>query len=131
ASHRRALRGLLRADGAGEVAATSDTALLLAWLAHRLSERAAGDPVPADALAPLEGGMYAFALADLRSREVLLHGDAEGIKPLYAMGCPDRGETWYSSTTLPLWIAAGGTRSLDPEALAWRLLSPAGRGTLA
>src|SRR5437667_8275636 len=50
ASHRRLLRGTLRAEGAGEVRATSDTALLLAWLAHRLEGRTAGDPVPLDAL---------------------------------------------------------------------------------
>src|SRR5437763_7470681 len=97
ASHRRLLRGTLRAEGAGEVRATSDTALLLAWLAHRLADRRAGDPVPLDALAPLEGGMYAFALVDLREGEAILHTDG-AMKPLYVAPRPARGETWFSST---------------------------------
>src|SRR5262245_31883989 len=55
ASHRRALRQRMRLEGAGEASATSDTALLLAWLAHRLQDRAAGDPLPPDTLRPLAG----------------------------------------------------------------------------
>lgn len=131
ASHRRAVRGRLRAEGAGEVRAASDTALLLAWLAHRLQDRRAGAPVPVDALEPLRGGMYAFALADLRAREVLLHADPDGIKPLYAAALPSRGETWFASTRTALWAAMGGARALDPEVLAARLVSPGLRGTLA
>lgn len=126
ASHRRRLRGLLRADGAGEVRVASDTALLLAFLAHRLAGRRAGDPVPDDALAPLAGGMYAFALVDLATREVLLHGDAEGIKPLYVLARPSHGETWFSSTRTPLWAVGGRPTGLDPAALAARLVLPWG-----
>lgn len=126
ASHRRRLRGLLRADGAGEVRVASDTALLLAFLAHRLAGRRAGDPVPDDALAPLAGGMYAFALVDLRTREVLLHGDPEGIKPLYVLARPSHGETWFSSTRTPLWAVGGRPTGLDPVALASRLVLPWG-----
>src|SRR5687768_14192771 len=61
ASHRRSLRQRIRAEGAGEAPAASDTALLLAWLAHRLAERQAGDPLPREAIAPLSGAMYSFA----------------------------------------------------------------------
>ncbi len=126
ASHRRRLRGLLRGDGVGEVRVASDTALLLAFLAHRLAGRRPGDPVPDDAFAPLAGGMYAFALVDLANREVLLHGDPEGIKPLYVMALPARGETWFSSTRTPLWAVGGRPTGLDPAMLASRLVLPWG-----
>jgi hypothetical protein len=99
ASHRRRLRGLLRDEGAGEVLATSDTELLLAWLAHHWSARRAGDPVPAAPLAALDGGMYAFALLDLRTREAILHTD--GAVPPCARAS-EHGETWFGSTIAPL-----------------------------
>lgn len=129
ASHRRRLRGLLRDEGAGEVRATSDTGLLLAWLAHHLAARRAGDPVPPAALFALEGGMYAFALLDLRTREAILHTDG-GIKPLHVLERPELGETWFGSTMAPLLAAAGGRRSLDPDALCDRLVAPEGRSPL-
>jgi len=129
ASHRRRLRGLLRDEGAGEVRATSDTELLLAWLSHHLAARRAGDPVPPAALAALEGGMYAFALLDLRTREAILHTDG-GIKPLHVLERPELGETWFGSTIAPLLAAAGGRRALDPDALCDRLVAPEGRTPL-
>ena len=128
--HRRALRTELRAQGAGEVRAASDTELLLAWLEHHLRDRAAGDPIPPAALGPLRGGMYAFALVDLRTREVVLHTDG-GIKPLHVMPCPDRGETWFASTLAPLFAVDGGARVLDRDELAWRLSCPSPRRPLA
>ena len=129
ASHRRRLRGALRAEGAGEVRAVSDTALLLAFLAHRLAGRAAGDPFDAGTFEALRGGMYAFALADLATREVVLHTDG-AIKPLAVAARPDRGEVWFASTTATLWAALGGTRAIDREEWAFRLFTPDGRRPL-
>jgi asparagine synthase (glutamine-hydrolysing) len=129
ASHRRALRQRMRAEGAGEAPATSDTALLLAWLAHRLADRAEGDPLPHDALAPLAGAMYSFALADLVERDVLLACDG-AVKPLHVREVEGGGETWFSSTLSPLLAAVPGPRRLDPVELATRLFSPLGRGPL-
>ena len=129
ASHRRRLRGLLRDEGAGEVRATSDTELLLAWLAHHWSARRAGDPVPAAPLAALDGGMYAFALLDLRTREAILHTDG-AVKPLHVLERPEHGETWFGSTIAPLLAAAGGSRSLDRDALCDRLVAPEARTAL-
>src|SRR5438045_3367619 len=80
AEHRRRIRGTLRAEGAGEARVASDTALLLAWLAHRCADRRPGDPVPADCFDLLSGAMWAFALVDLVGREVLLHADG-AVKP--------------------------------------------------
>jgi asparagine synthase (glutamine-hydrolysing) len=129
-SHRRALRGSLRAEGAGEVRVSSDTELLLAWLAHRLVDRRPGSAVPASAFEPLRGGMYAFALADLALREVVLHSDG-GVKPLYVMASPERGETWFASTMGPLHRAIAGPRRLDVDELAWRVVCPSPRRPLA
>lgn len=125
-SHRRRLRGLLRTEGAGEVRAASDTALLLAFLAHRLAGRRAGDPLPDEATLPLRGGMYAFALVDLVHREVLLHTDPDGIKPLYVLPRPAAGETWFGSVRAPLWAVGGRPTGLRPEGLAARLVLPWG-----
>ena len=111
-------------------AATSDTELLLAWLAHRLAERGVGAPVPFEAFEPLRGGMYAFALVDLATREVLLHTDG-GIKPLYVATRPDAGETWFSSIRTPLVDALRPRLELDPFELARRLLCPWSPGALA
>jgi asparagine synthase (glutamine-hydrolysing) len=129
ASHRRALRQRMRAEGAGEAPATSDTALLLAWLAHRLQDRAAGDPLPPDALAPLSGAMYAFAVADLVERDVLLASDGR-VKPLHVREAPERGETWFASTIAPLLAAVPGPRGVDPAQLATRLFGPLGSAPL-
>jgi asparagine synthase (glutamine-hydrolysing) len=129
ASHRRALRGAIRAEGGGEARATSDTALLLAWLAHRLVDRRAGEPLPAGTVEPLLGGMYAFALVDRREREVVLHGDG-AIKPLHAMERGALRETWFSSTLSPLLSLERGRLSVDAEEWAYRLVSPAGSRTL-
>ncbi len=129
ASHRRRLRGLLRDEGAGEVRATSDTELLLTWLVHHLGGRRPGDPVPPAALLALEGGMYAFALLDLSTREAILHTDG-GVKPLHVLERPEQGETWFGSTIAPLLAAAGGTRALDRDALCDRLVAPEARTSL-
>jgi asparagine synthase (glutamine-hydrolysing) len=125
ASHRRALRQRMRAEGAGEAPATSDTALLLAWLAHRCASRSAGDPLPPEAIEPLRGAMYAFALADLVERDVLLASDGD-VKPLHVRELPERGETWFSSTVAPLLVARPGGASLDLAGLATRLFVPVG-----
>jgi asparagine synthase (glutamine-hydrolysing) len=125
ASHRRALRQRMRAEGAGEAPATSDTALLLAWLSHRLADRASGDPLPPEALAPLTGAMYAFAVADLVERDVLLASDG-AVKPLHVRDLPERGETWFSSTVAPLLVAVPGPRTADLVGLATRLYLPVG-----
>jgi asparagine synthase (glutamine-hydrolysing) len=74
--------------------------------------------------------MYAFALLDLVAREAILHTDG-GIKPLYVMTCPDRGETWFASTLSPLHGAAGGGRALDVGEMAWRMVCPSPRRALA
>jgi asparagine synthase (glutamine-hydrolysing) len=124
-SHRRALRQRMRAEGAGEASATSDTGLLLTWLAHRLKDRAAGDPLPAEALHPLAGAMYAFAVADLVERDVLLACDGR-VKPLHVRELPDRQETWFGSTISPLVAAVPGSASLDAAELATRLFCPVG-----
>lgn len=129
ASHRRAIRGTLRAEGAGEVRAVSDSALLLAWLAHRFDERAAGEPVPASAFEILRGGMYAFAFVDLSTREVFLHTDGQ-IKPLHVAARPDAGEVWFASTPAALWATIGGPRAIDVEEWAFRLVCPDGRRPL-
>jgi len=129
ASHRRRLRGALRAEGAGEVRAVADSALLLAWLAHRLADRRAGDALPASAFEALEGGMYAFALADLATREVILHGDGS-IKPLYVAERRDSGEVLFASTWATLAAAVGGSRTLDVDEWAFRMVSPDGRRPL-
>lgn len=124
ASHRRRLRGLLRDDGAGEAAATGDTELLLAYLAHRLVARPAGEVPAAEVFEPLRGGMYAFAVADLAAQEVVLHADPEGIKPLYLRSIPGTGETWFSSTRAPLYVVGGRPEGLCVESLAARLVLP-------
>ena len=129
ASHRRRLRGALRAEGAGEVRAVSDSALLLAWLAHRLGDRRAGGPIDASAFEVLSGGMYAFAIADLATREVFLHTDG-AIKPLYVAASLARGEVWFASTPATLWLAMGGPRRLDTAEWAYRLVAPDGRRPL-
>jgi asparagine synthase (glutamine-hydrolysing) len=129
ASHRRRLRGALRTEGAGEPRVGSDTGLLLAWLEHRLRDRDAGDPFPPDAVSPLAGGMYAFALLDLATREAILHDDG-AVKPLHVAASEARGETWFASTQAPLLAVAGGPRSLDEAELAARLVGGFGDGPL-
>jgi asparagine synthase (glutamine-hydrolysing) len=129
ATHRRRLRGILRQEGVGEPRVSSDTALLLAWLVHRLRERCAGEDLDPRTFEPLRGGMYAFALVDLALREVVLHDDG-GVKPLYVAARPESGETWFASTTAPLFAAVGGARSLDAAELGRRLVGSAGRGPL-
>src|SRR5262245_15777811 len=127
AEHRRRIRGTLRAEGAGEARVASDTALLLAWLAHRASERRRGEPLPADTLGLLAGAMWAFALVDLRTREVLLHSDG-AVKPLHVMEVPARGETWFASTLAPLHACVPCARRLVPQELARRLVLPVSEG---
>ena len=129
ASHRRRLRGTLRAEGAGEAPAVSDTALLLAFLAHRLGGRREGAPFHASTFEALRGGMFAFALADLATREVVLHTDG-AIKPLAVAARPAHGEVWFASTAATLWAAIGGTRAIDRDEWAYRLFSPEGRRPL-
>ncbi len=129
ASHRRLLRGTLRAEGAGEVRAVSDSALLLAWLVHRLADRRAGDPLPASAFESLRGGMYAFALVDLSTREVFLHTDGS-IKPLHVAARTDAHEVWFASTPGALWASIGGARTVDMDEWAFRLVCPDGRRPL-
>lgn len=130
ASHRRRLRGAIRAEGGGEARASSDTALLLAWLVHRLADRGAGDPIPAGTVEALSGGMYAFALADLHRQEVILHTDGS-IKPLYVLERQDQKETWFSSTLSPLLSLERGRLAVDVFEWAYRIVSPEGSGPLA
>ena len=130
AEHRRRIRGTLRAEGAGEARVASDTALLLAWLAHRAGERRHGEPVPPDAFELLAGAMWAFAFVDLKTREVLLHSDG-AVKPLHSMELPERGETWFASTLAPLHASVRCARRLVPQELARRLVLPVSDGTLA
>ncbi len=73
--------------------------------------------------------MYAFALADLVTREVVLHTDG-AIKPLAVAARPAQGEVWFASTTATLWAAIGGARTIDRDEWAYRLVSPEGRRPL-
>jgi asparagine synthase (glutamine-hydrolysing) len=77
-------------------------------------------------------GMFAFALADRRSGDVLLVRDRLGIKPLYLARFP--GGIRFAST-LPALLAAGGVDTqLDPVGLhhffSWHSIVPAPRTLL-
>ena len=99
----RELRSELRGLG-HEFASSGDTEVILKAYAQW------GE----DAVARLEG-MFAFALWDPRSRELLLARDRFGMKPLYLA---DDGRRLRFASSLPALLAAGGVdRELDAVAL--------------
>ena len=60
-------------------------------------------------------GIFAFALADLRTREVLLVRDPAGVKPLY-VGV-DGGVTWWASELQAAAVAGVDAGDVSPDAL--------------
>jgi asparagine synthase (glutamine-hydrolysing) len=66
-------------------------------------------------LLPRLNGIFAFALFDLRTREIVLARDPLGVKPLYVgVG---KGHTWWSSELSAAVDADLCPRTLSPEAL--------------
>jgi len=61
-------------------------------------------------------GMYAFALHDARTGEVVLARDRLGIKPLYVAELPDR--ILFASEIKTLLAVWGRTPEIEPQALA-------------
>lgn len=68
------------------------------------------------AMLPRLNGMFAFALFDLRSREMLVARDRTGMKPLYYARLPDGGLA-VSSELKALIRVPGVDRRLDHEAI--------------
>ena len=99
----RELRERLLADGA-RLQSHSDTEVVL----HLYRRHGAG-------MFDLMNGMYAFALWDARSRELLLARDGAGVKPLYWAQTP-RG-LLFASEIKALLQAEEVPRDLDPRAL--------------
>jgi asparagine synthase (glutamine-hydrolysing) len=94
-------------EGVGErFAGTSDTEVVLRLLA-RDGEKA---------LARLDG-MFALALVEAATGEVLLARDRIGQKPLYWAALPGGGFA-FASELLPLLRVPGVDTALDPEALS-------------
>jgi asparagine synthase (glutamine-hydrolysing) len=60
-------------------------------------------------------GIFAFAIADVRRREVVLVRDPIGVKPLY-VGI-SKGRTWFASELAAAAEAGLVSRRLSPEAL--------------
>ena len=58
-------------------------------------------------------GIFAVAIADLRSREVILARDPVGVKPLFVG--TDGAQTWWSSELTPPCVARAG--AVSPDAL--------------
>ena len=63
-------------------------------------------------------GMFAFAVTDTDTGEVMLARDRLGVKPLYWTDIPGATGAFRFASTLPALVAAGGVdTSIDPVAL--------------